>query len=262
MRHDGAVAPPAALVAGCRRRGRCRAREQQPDAPAAGRPGYRHPRLAAALRAAHRMAMGGRRHRRGDLGAERHLAGNAWVAAAGHGLRPAPAEHLPGRLPRRLAGPARLPGTTPCAVAHRGLHQALADPGVAVSRRGLHAHRPLCARLGAGQDVLQRRNGAGGAGGGIGGGRALDHPRPSAAAAAGDRGGRATRGRGHRPAGRPAHRARRRRARPAGLVAGIRRRGHRRLAAAHPRGRSRGRGPGPHRPAAHLDLHRLLRRGR
>src|SRR6185437_2561111 len=57
--------------------------------------------------AAHKMAMAGRRHRGGHLAAQRHLAGHARVAAAGHGLRPAPAEHLHGRLPGRAAGPAR-----------------------------------------------------------------------------------------------------------------------------------------------------------
>ena len=74
------------------------------------------------------MAMARRWHRRGHLGAERHLAGHARVAAAGHGLRPAPAEHLPGRLPRRAAAQLVYLGLLVTPLTHRWLHQALADP--------------------------------------------------------------------------------------------------------------------------------------
>ena len=63
---------------------------------------------SSAGRPAHAMAMAGRRHCRRDLGAEPDLAGHARVAAAGHGFGVAPAEHHPGRLPRRGASPAGL----------------------------------------------------------------------------------------------------------------------------------------------------------
>ena len=122
-----AVLRTAALVACGGRRGWCRARGRQPGGLAADRPRCRAPRLRPPPRAADPVAMARRRHRRDHLGAEHHLAGDARVAPAGHVRRPAPGEHLPGRL--RLRRPASfLPGPATGATGHRGLRRALADP--------------------------------------------------------------------------------------------------------------------------------------
>ena len=102
----------------------------------------------------------GGRHRRGDLGAEPHLAGRARLAAAGHVRRAAPAEHLARPITPARCRPAPLPGPAGGPLVVAGFVVLWRDPRAAVPRRHRHPRRRLRAGLGAGQGVLRRRDGA------------------------------------------------------------------------------------------------------